>query len=212
MKANDGRVALFDQWAQAYDPASDGDDMFPFAGYEAVLSKIAERAAVVNGMQVLDLGIGTGNLAAKFSDIECDLWGLDFSEKMLQRAHERLPRLRLIQADLLQPFPPTLPGAFDRIVSAYVLHEFKDSIKVRLLQRLVEDYLTPDGFIVLGDIAFENADVRAKANNQWARVWDEDEHYWAAEEAIELLAQAGLHAEYQQVSICAGVFVVKPGG
>lgn len=209
MKANQDRLALFEQWAATYDPRSGEEDLFPFAGYDSVLTTIVERAAVTRDMRVLDLGVGTGNLMAKFADLGCELWGVDFSAKMLERARKSLPQARLVQADLLQTFPSTLPKEFGAIVSAYVLHEFSDSNKVKLLSRLSEDYLAPGGVIVIGDVAFEDADVRAKAKKQWADIWDEEEYYWAADEAMELLAQAGLTCTYEQVSVCAGVFVIQ---
>jgi hypothetical protein len=40
--------------------------------------------------------------------------------------------------------------------------------------------------------------------------WDEDEHYWAADETISACEQAGLRATYQQVSSCGGVFAITP--
>jgi ubiquinone/menaquinone biosynthesis C-methylase UbiE len=59
------RVQLFDDWADNYDVAvTDGE--FPFDGYEQVLDEVARLADVKPQMRILDLGIGTGNLAARF--------------------------------------------------------------------------------------------------------------------------------------------------
>nr|NJM04528.1 hypothetical protein [Desulfobacula sp.] len=61
------RVELFDGWAKKYDAAvSPAQIRFPFEGYEEVLDEAVLLSQAVPGMQVLDLGIGTGNLAARF--------------------------------------------------------------------------------------------------------------------------------------------------
>ena len=41
-------------------------------------------------------------------------------------------------------------------------------------------------------------------------LWDEDEHYWAADESIRVLSRLGLRVEYLQVSSCGGVYVMEP--
>jgi hypothetical protein len=49
--------------------------------------------------------------------------------------------------------------------------------------------------------------ARTEAAERWADGWDEDEHYWAADEALVVVEEAGLHGVYEQVSSCGGVFV-----
>jgi len=43
---------------------------------------------------------------------------------MLAQARVRLPQAHLVQADLLAAWPLATRPLFDRIVAAYVLHEF----------------------------------------------------------------------------------------
>lgn len=214
MTKDGDRLQLFDAWAADYDGAvyADGEDGFPFAGYERVLDAVARRVAGggEGTMRILDVGVGTGNLAAKFSPNTHDVWGVDFSPEMLRKAAERLPHATLLQADLLQPLPEELRCPFDRIVSGYVLHEFDLATKIRLLERLAEHSLAPGGLFVIGDIAFPDADVLSGARDRWHRVWDFDEHYWAADEALAAFRALGWEAEYEQISICAGVFVINP--
>ncbi|MFO7680097.1 MAG: hypothetical protein R6X34_08600 [Chloroflexota bacterium] len=62
---------------------------------------------------------------------------------------------------------------------------------------------------MVADIAFPTTAVRAAAAERWMRWWDEDEFYWAADEAIAAGAEVGLSLAYQQVSRCAGVFTVR---
>ena len=202
------RVHLFDNWAKNYDQTS--TDGFPRAGYDHVLNEVARCAEAQASMTILDLGIGTGNLAMRFVKLGCRVWGIDFSTGMLAKARAKLPSATLMQASLLDDWPPEMQRRFDRIVSAYVLHEFDLSTKVRILRRLADNYLVDDGLIVVGDVAFETVRIREAAHRRWDRLWDEEEHYWAADEAIVACEQAGLQVFYTQVSSCGGVFVVLP--
>ena len=204
------RSHLFDRWAARYDESVRSTDVFPFDGYDRVLDRIVELSSVQPGMLILDLGTGTGNLAERFVTLGCTVWGVDSSSKMLAEARAKLPQARFIKADLMNDWPAALNQRFDRIVSAYVLHEFDLFTKVGLLERLTRNHLAERGCIVIGDIAFPNAQARAQAHKRWARLWDEEEHYWAADEAIEACTSAGLHLTYKQISSCGGVFVITP--
>ena len=201
------RAQLFDSWADSYDPAAvSAEDDFPFAGYEAILDKVISLGNVRPAMRVLDIGIGTGNLAARFLDKNCLVWGIDFSAQMLAKTRAKLPQAKLVGANLLDGLPLNPQVTFDRVVSAYVLHEFDLETKIRLLQRIAANYLSPGGRILIADIAFPNVSARVDAS-QWAAYWDEDEHYWAADETIAASRQAGLSVAYKQLSCCGGVFV-----
>jgi hypothetical protein len=106
--------------------------------------------------------------------------------------------------DLREAWPAELAGPFDRIVSTYVLHEFSLEHKVALLRHLADCCLAPEGRIVIGDIAFESVQARTDAS---ADQWDEEEHYWAADETRAACASTGMALTYTQVSSCGGVYV-----
>jgi putative AdoMet-dependent methyltransferase len=199
------RMQLFDRWAQYYDKTI-APTQFPFDGYDQVLDEVVRLAEVTPQMQVLDLGIGTGNLAARFVQAGCVVWGLDFSAEMLAKARAKLPQVVLVRADLLSDWPVELRRPFDRVVSAYVLHEFDLETKVRLLHKIVTHHLTTGGKIVVADIAFPSVEDRTQASEQLADSWDTDEFYWAADEAGAACGRAGLQVTYKQVSSCGGVF------
>jgi len=208
------RIQLFDSWAEHYDPAAaSAEDDFPFAGYELILDQVISLADARPAMRILDLGIGTGNLAARFLRKNCLVWGIDFSAQMLAQARARLPQVNLVQASLLDEWPLNLQQLFDRIVSAYVLHHFDLTTKVNLLQRIA-GYLSPSGSIVIADIAFPTTSAREEASRRWAAYWDEDEHYWAADETMAASERVGLLVTYKQLSSCGGVFVftIKEAG
>lgn len=187
------RVSVFDQWAAEYDQAVRGAS-FPFAGYNDLLRAVVRAAAVKPGMRVLDVGVGTGNLAKLFVDAGCEVWGADFSPKMLARTPQRVPRARLVLADITQYLPDELHLGFDRIVSTYVFHEFPMEEKVALLTRLTDQALAAGGFMVVGDVGFPDREAHDLARQHWASEWDEEEFYWVGDEAVEALREAGFDA------------------
>lgn len=197
-------AAHFDAWAEDYD-RDVADDALPFTGYRQVLAEVVRQADPAPGMSVLDLGVGTGNLAALFAPLGCDLWCTDFSTAMLARAAAKLPSARFFRHDLRRPFPPALRRRFDRIVSAYVFHHFELSEKTQIIRRLVHDHLAPGACLVIADVAFPTAEAldacRAAAGAAW-----EDEPYWIAAKGMHALEGDGMRVQYVQVSECAGVF------
>ena len=198
------RVELFDRWAERYD-SSVASDSFPLAGYDEVLDAIVRLAEVESGHRVLDVGIGTANLAVRIAASGCTLWGVDFSDQMLKWARTKLPTAHLVKADLRNGLPESLPDRFDRIVSAYVFHEFADGVKLRLIEDLA-GHLASEGRILIGDVAFPNAGARDECRETWNTAWDNDEHYWVEESIRADLEAAGFTVAYEQVSFCGGVF------
>jgi putative AdoMet-dependent methyltransferase len=197
----------FDQWAEAYDADVVTYDTFPFAGYEQVLNSVVELTSAEAGMSVLDLGVGTGNLALRFAALGCRLWCTDYSPSMLEKARLKLPEAHLILHDLREPFPPELNRRFDRIVSAYTFHHFELEQKAALTSRLAREHVVPGGSVTIADISFYSAEKMREFAEAIGDRWSE-EPYWVADEALPALRQAGLNAEYRQISACAGVFRV----
>ena len=201
------RNALFDKWANDYDPSSSRQE-FPFQGYDQVLDAVVEEVEPVPSLSLLDLGTGTGNLAARFLPFDCSITGVDFSQEMLDRAAQLLPDAELIRADIREPLP--LYRRFDRIVSGYLFHEFNDENKLVLIERLLRDHLAPGGKLLIGDISFPDQQRREEGHRRWKELWDESEHYWAAGEMIERLRERGFEVTYRQVSECGGVYCILP--
>jgi tRNA (cmo5U34)-methyltransferase len=97
--------------------------------------------------RVLDLGAGTGLLAARIAAThpELELVLVDAAPAMLEQAGQRLgPRAALHVADLRDPLPA---GPFDAIVSALAIHHLDDGDKRALFAR-VHAALTPGGMFV----------------------------------------------------------------
>jgi putative AdoMet-dependent methyltransferase len=205
------RRHIFDEWAEQYDNTVESEERpFPFSGYKQVLNEIVRQARAQANMEVLDLGVGTGNLAQYFVNAGCVVWGIDFSSKMIKKAQRKLPQVKFVQADLLGKWPAALNRKFGCIVSAYVLHEFDLENKIKLLKKLTSTYLLKNGRVIIGDIAFASIQDRKQAYEKWKDKWDEDEFYWATDEIIWSCKKAGLQVKFIQVSVCAGVYVFKP--
>ncbi len=198
----------FDAWAGHYDQSIREESAFPFDGYSRVLENIVEWAAVSGRKSVLDLGTGTGNLALLFAEQGCQLVCADFSQPMLALARGKLPQAIFFLHDLRSPLPIG-KHRFDAIVSAYVFHHFPLTQKIEICQRLVNESLTQDGRLVIGDISFSSFSAQEEFK-QTIPDWEE-EFYWFADETLNALRQAGLSASYIQVSPCAGVYKIHQG-
>jgi len=197
----------FDRIAQRYDESVASMNVFPYAGYERVLDEVVRQAEVGSGMAVLDLGIGTGNLAKRFSQVGCRIYGIDFSVEMLKEAQAKVPDAVLTRGNLIDEWPD-FGTRFHRIVSSYALHHFEPATKIGLLRRAVSEFLVPDGFVVIADLAFATTSSRDKVRQAVGKMWEE-EHYWIAAQALPTLRESGLETTYCQISSCAGVFKIK---
>jgi putative AdoMet-dependent methyltransferase len=202
-------VESFDKIADSYDSDVATAQGFPHDGYKEVLSQVVQRADTQPGMHILDLGVGTGNLAVRFISAGCKVWGIDFSAKMLDKARQKLKNAVLIQSDLLEEWPAEIQQCFDRVVSTYTLHHFDLNTKLELLSRISRRFLIQDGLIVIGDISFPMVRDREKARRILGDDWEVDEFYWAGDETIDIFTEAGFRTEYMQVSSCGGVYVIK---
>ncbi len=197
----------FDQWANQYDKdVADGN--FPFTGYYRTLAGVVQLADANAKMTVLDLGTGTGNLSEMFVSLGCELWCTDFSAKMIEHAHKKLPSAYIFLHDLRQPFPPALIRRFDRIVSAYVFHHFELPVKMDIIKRLMRDHLVPGGRLVIADISFPTRPALNAGRQAAGDRWDE-EPYWIAAEMLPALENTGFAASYMQTSDCAGIYLLS---
>lgn len=97
----------FDLWADGYDVSvglSDEADTYPFAGYKKVLNAIFQSVMEKEKPTVLDLGFGTGTLTSKLYENGCDVYGQDFSKRMIELAEEKMPGAHLVYGDLNRNF------------------------------------------------------------------------------------------------------------
>lgn len=196
----------FDNWAADYDRSVSAGQGFPFEGYADLVNRMVEIVDPRPGLTVLDLGTGTGNLAVPLSKAGCELWCTDFSESMLEIARSKLPGARFYHHDIRTSLPAELPGVFDRIISAYVLHHFNLNEKVRIVQRLLT-HLTPAGRFIIGDIMFRTHSEMEKVKAKLGHEWDE-EYYWMVDESLAEFAKFGIGIQYLQINSYTGILQV----
>jgi ubiquinone/menaquinone biosynthesis C-methylase UbiE len=123
MRAVSGSSAdAYDSFAEAYSAQSEAGLINGYYMHPAIMN----LAGDVAGHRVLDVGCGSGPIAAKLRDRGATVTGLDSSAAMLELARRRLgPDTDLRLADLADPLP--FPdGTFDDVVLALVLHYLED--------------------------------------------------------------------------------------
>ena len=200
--------AGFDLWANEYDKTvhlSEEADEYPFAGYKNVLNTIYKRIKTGNAKKVLDIGFGTGILAKKLYDEGVEIFGIDFSPEMIKLAKEKMPDAALYQYDFSKGLPIELNEMkFDSIICTYAIHHLTDSAKVDFI-KILQNRLTPNGEMLLGDIAFETKQSLEKCMKKAGDEWDDEEFYIVAEELSKEFPQM----IFEKISFCSGVCVIK---
>src|SRR5574344_2281260 len=147
----------FDLWANGYDQSvnlSEETNTYPFAGYKNVLNTIYNQIKQSKATNILDIGFGTAVLSKKLYDEGYKIFGIDFSEKMIRIAKEKMPNAQLIQYDFSNGLPAELEEKkFDFIVCTYAIHHLDDNAKLQFIYNLLK-ILTDNGVIFIGDVAF----------------------------------------------------------
>lgn len=110
----------------------------------APFEDLARLVQVRTGLQVVDLGCGTGELTRRLADMlpESDVLGIDSSPNMLVKAQQQVrPGLRVEQADLA-----TISGRWDLVFSNAAIHWVDDH--AMLIPRLF-GMVRPGGQLVI---------------------------------------------------------------
>ena len=196
------RVAEYDDLIRKLVPA--------YAAMRSVQLDLLSLSVPADGGLVLDLGGGTGALAAavaeRFSGVTVEIWDTD--PEMLATARERCAdfgdRVRYIERSFTDPLPPC-----DGVVACISLHHVKDLGLKAAIYRNIFAALRPGGIFVNADAAVpETPSLRDRAFRLWAESMrphgiGEKEAYdhftsWAQEDfypplivELRLLAEAG---------------------
>ncbi len=197
----------FDLWADGYDAAvglSDEENSYPFAGYKDVLGTIFKEIMSKKNARVLDIGFGTGTLTTKLYENGCEVYGQDFSQRMIELAKEKMENAHLYQGDFTNGLVKELSeNKYDYIVGTYSLHHLTDEQKVIFLKSLLER-LEEGGKLLIGDVAFETRAALEKCKEEVGDEWDEDEIYFVIDE----LRKSFDKVEFFPKSYCAGVIEI----
>lgn len=99
------------------------------------------RAGELAGRRVLDVGCGTGRLAAALREQGCRVWGIDPSPEMVTAARRRGVNAKVARAEQL----PFKEGWFERAVLWLTVHLLDRPLAFAELRRV----LAPEGRIVI---------------------------------------------------------------
>ena len=180
-------------------------------GYEEMLAVAAGEALAVAPARVLDLGSGTGALAGELLDRSPDpvVELLDADPEMLERARERLAahgeRARFRTGSFTEPLPEA-----DAVTASLSLHHLPTLEEKAQVFRRIAATLPEGGVFVNADVTLPGGEAdRAAAFRQWAshlvasgipeerawqhfREWADEDTYFAVEEEMAAMRDAGL--------------------
>ena len=129
----------YDRWAKVYD-----HDANPLQALEEPI--VIARAGDVRGLDVLELGCGTGRHCLRMAAKGARVTAVDFSDEMLAeaRAKPHAERVRFIEHDLHQPLP--FQAEYDLVVCCLVLEHIKD---IDAFYKQIHDALRESGRAIL---------------------------------------------------------------
>jgi len=150
--APDAVRSMFDRIAPVYDPMN----RIMTAGLDIRWRRLAAAAVVRPGDRVLDAACGTGDFAV--ADLRAGagrVTGLDFSERMLERARRKEPRADWVLGDLLAlPFPD---ASFEAATVGFGVRNVADlELGLRELRRV----LAPGGRLAILEITRPRGPLR----------------------------------------------------
>ena len=199
----------FDTWAETYDKDVLDESRsyyFTFKDYHRVLDTIVEYADLPGKkyMRVLDIGIGTGNLAGKFLEAGLDITGIDPSREMMKICREKHPEIPVIPGDFLNiPLPPQ---SIDLIVSSYAFHHLTPEEKAEAAY-VMKRVLRPGGRIIIADLMFRNAAERKRIEDSLRRAGRDEiveeyqeEYPGFFEDIVEAFDKAGFVTDGEQLT------------
>ena len=203
-------AAGFDAWQAQYEAdvaACEAAGDYPFAGYTDLQQQIFDIVHAREGVSALDLGCGTGKLAARLLEAGHPVTAVDFSHNMLAAAAKNAPGAELLQAQL-EEVPEKLAGrGFDCVYATYSLHHLPDQRKYALLERL-KTMLNPEGVIVVGDVSFPDRAGLEAVREAYEDDWDDSEFYLVREELEAALPM--FDVDCIPISFCADVLILSP--
>jgi demethylmenaquinone methyltransferase/2-methoxy-6-polyprenyl-1,4-benzoquinol methylase len=135
---------MFDRIAPVYDVMN----RVMTGGLDLRWRRLAAESAVRSGDRVLDAACGTGDLA--IADLKAGagaVTGLDFSEKMLERARAKQPSIEWVQGDML-----ALPFADETFDAATVGFGVRNVENLELGLRELRRVLRPGGRLAILEI------------------------------------------------------------
>lgn len=200
----------FDRWANRYDEtikrACKKDDWM-YRNYEKVLNQVVEFSQDTldkTKTVVVDIGVGTGNLAQKFVDKVKYLIGVDPSSEMLKIAKKKLPEIDVKEGSFLEL--PIADNSADLVISSYAFHHLTKEEKLKGLKEMCR-ILKNRGKIIIADLMFANQEAEKRIKEQLitdgkSEIVEEieEEYYGYIDTLTKKLRELGFSTQEKQIT------------
>ena len=153
----------FDRLAATYDDAAQSHAIGPLVSaelYEQTLAFMTQWIAPASGEQGLDIGTGTGNLAALLHRAARNvaMCATDQSKEMLARCRAKFPELRTKLGNAMSL--PYVDDQFHFVVSAFALHHLEPAQQLLALEEMTR-VLRPNGRICIAGLMTDDLSAAA---------------------------------------------------
>ncbi|MFD2924776.1 MerR family transcriptional regulator [Halobacillus naozhouensis] len=183
--------------------------------YQEALGKVSELIKAAPEEWGVDIGTGTGNLAAKFIENGANIIGVDQSEEMLKVCSQKYPEMDLRHGHFLSL--PVMDHQADFVVSSYALHHIPDQEKELALAEM-NRVLMESGRIAIADLMFENEEEKVRVlsryeqeGNQEAIEAIQDEYYADRSKLIDWFETQGYNVKAFQLNAILHVLYAEKG-
>ena len=161
---------------------SEENDRYPFAGYRAMMNALYRAMLALKPRRDVTWALfSAGVLTSRLYEQGCQIYGQDFSARMIELAQAKMPDARLYQGDFPKARALTNAQQYDAIVATYSLHHLTDTQKIDFLRALLP-LLKQDGCLFIGDVAFRTREELEACRTAAGSEWDEDEIYFVYDE------------------------------
>lgn len=128
---------------------------------------VVEFSRVESGATVMEIGAGTGNFLALFSDVAARLIAVDVTDEMLRTARESFPEMDLVLGDGARL--PFASRSVDLVSCAQMLHHIHEPLPLLKEMRRVSK---PDGSVLVIDQAAPESYEKAAFMNEVETIRD----------------------------------------
>lgn len=194
---------LFEKWADSYDSTVTGHDpqyQAVFEKYDAILEEVVRHSQG----NVLEFGVGTGNLSKKLLDAGHHVIGVEPSPAMRKEANAKFKDLVVHDGDFLNFPKPEIQ--IDTIVSTYAFHHLTNEEKGRAIEGFYK-LLPETGKVVFADTVYENKEAeqailqKAEASGFTDLLHDlNTEYYPLLQDLQNLFKKAGFYVTFKQMN------------
>jgi len=205
--------SIHNRQAEHYDEKIKGDvNDYLRENYFEILDRVVTLADLKKGMRVLDIGVGTGLLTERLPK-GLSNFGIDISEKMLEKAKEKNLPIKLQKGDFLNI--PFVDNRFHRIISTFAFHHLSSKEKEKAFTEM-DCALLKNGIIVIGDFMFKDENQKNEVINKFKKenrkdmlLEVEDEYFMNISSVEKVLRNLNYNVIYERASVLTWILKAK---